>query len=193
MIEREVKLQFPGVDEARTAVIAAGARPLRPRRLQDDVLFDTPDQSLRGRGCAVRLRTEYSPAEAGHDDGAERVLLTYKGPVRPGTMKTREELETAVADRHTLLGIFEALDLRPCFRYQKYREEFAAPEATIAIDETPIGTFVEIEGSEAAILEMTQALDRTPGDFILASYYRLFMTRRDQIGLAGTDMVFAAG
>jgi adenylate cyclase class 2 len=88
--------------------------------------------------------------------------------------------------------VLDALALRVWFRYQKYREEFSAPDLTIAIDETPIGTFVEVEGTEEAILTMTRALGRTPSDFILDSYYRLFMTRRDQFGLAGSHMVFPA-
>jgi len=34
MIEREVKLRFASPDEARSAVLTAGATPLRSRRLQ---------------------------------------------------------------------------------------------------------------------------------------------------------------
>ena len=37
---------------------------------------------------------------------------------------------------------------------------------------------------------MTHALGRTPADFVLDSYYRLFMKRREQFGLAGEQMVF---
>jgi adenylate cyclase class 2 len=180
MLEREVKIHFRSAEEARAAVVAAGASPLRARRLQEDALFDTADEALRRRGCALRVRTE-----------AGRSLVTFKGPVQPGTMKLRDERETVVGDGETLIGIFEALALRVWFRYQKYREEFAANELTIAIDETPVGTFVEIEGGEQAIVAMTQALGRTPADFILDSYYRLFVKRREQFGLTGDDMLFA--
>ena len=77
------------------------------------------------------------------------------------------------------------------FRYQKFREEFAAEDATIALDETPIGTFIELEGCERSILAMTYALGRTPDDFILDSYRSLFLARRDQFGLDGANMMFA--
>ncbi len=179
MLEREVKLHFRSADEARAAVVAAGASPLRSRRLQEDALFDTADDTLRRRGCALRVRTE-----------SGRSLVTFKGPVQPGQMKLREEHETVVGDGEVLIRIFEALALRVWFRYQKYREEYAAAELTIAIDETPVGTFVEIEGGEEAIVAMTHALGRTPADFVLDSYYRLFMKRREQYGLAGDQMVF---
>jgi adenylate cyclase class 2 len=133
------------------------------------------------------VRTERDPTQP------DRVILTFKGPVQPGAMKLREEHETGVGDGAALAQVLDALSLRVWFRYQKYREEFSAADLTIAIDETPVGTFVEIEGGEAAILSMTRALGRTPADFILDSYYRLFMTRRDQFGLSGSHMVFAAG
>jgi adenylate cyclase class 2 len=76
------------------------------------------------------------------------------------------------------------------FRYEKYREEYAAEDVTIALDETPVGTFVEVEGSEEGIHLMTQSLGRTPDDFITDSYRRLFMEHRSEHGLNGTDMVF---
>ena len=53
------------------------------------------------------------------------------------------------------------LGLHVWFRYQKFREEFAAEDVTIALDETPVGTFVEIEGGERAIEFMARALGRS--------------------------------
>ena len=38
---------------------------------------------------------------------------------------------------------------------------------------------------------MTVALGRTPDDFILDSYRALFLTRREQFGLDGANMMFA--
>ena len=87
MIEREIKLQFETVGEARTAILAAGAAPLKCRRLQEDALFDTSDESLRRQGCALRVRSE-----------SGRSLLTFKGPMQASRMKTREEHETVVSD-----------------------------------------------------------------------------------------------
>src|SRR5690606_6615811 len=102
-------------------------------------------------------------------------LLTFKGPVQPGPMKLRDEIETAVADGAALLAILGELGLRVWFRYEKYREEFAVGDVVIAIDETPIGVFVEIEGSEAHIDQTAAALGRTRADYITASYRALFL------------------
>jgi hypothetical protein len=62
----------------------------------------------------------------------------------------------------------------------------------IAIDETPVGTFVEIEGGEARIHETASALGRTHDDYITDSYRMLFLRHRDELGLTGQDMVFEA-
>ena len=178
-LEREIKLRFASAGEARAAVIAAGCTPLHGRRLQDDALLDNEEEVLRRRRCVLRVRLE---------NGKSRV--TFKGPVQPSTMKLREEHETLVGDGEVLLAIFEELGLHTWFRYEKYREEFAHEDVIVAIDETPVGVFVEIEGGEQGIHDMAAALGRSPADYILDSYRSLFLQHRDACGLSTSDMVF---
>ena len=179
LLEREIKLQFASVDEARAAVVAAGCTPLLGRRLQEDVLLDTEDELLRRRRCVLRVRVE---------TGKSRV--TFKGPVQPSAMKVREEQETLVGDGEVLLRVFDELGLHIWFRYEKYREEFSHEDVTVAIDETPVGVFVEIEGAEQGIAAMADALGRTVSDYIVDSYRSLFLQRREEFGLSGPDMLF---
>ncbi len=178
-VEREIKLRYDSVESARAAVLAAGATPLLGRRLQEDALLDTEDESLRRRRCVLRVRLE---------NGKSRI--TFKGPVQPSEMKLRDELETIIGDGVLLLRIFEELGFHIWFRYEKYREEFSHEEVTVAIDETPVGVFVEIEGSEQGISTMARALGRRPDDYVLDSYRGLFLKYREQYGLDGTNMVF---
>lgn len=178
-LEREIKLRFDDPAAARTAILGIGATQARGRRLQQDRLLDTPDGMLRGRRCVLRIRTEEG-----------RSLLTYKGPVQPSPMKLREERETAVADGETLLHVFEQLGFAVWFRYEKYREEFGSSDAVIALDETPIGTYVEIEGSERAITAIAAALGRSPADYILDSYWALHARHCAARGVGKRDMVF---
>lgn len=180
-LEREIKLRFDDAGEARAKVLALGATPLHGRRLQEDVLLDTEDELLRRQRSTLRVRSE-----------GGKSLLTFKGPAAPGLIKIREEHETVVADGAALLSILEALGLHVWFRYEKYREEFSGDDVVIAIDETPVGVFVEIEGGEAAIHDMARALGRRPHDYITDSYRFLFLQLRDANGLDGHDMIFAA-
>ncbi len=178
-LEREIKLRFPTVAEARAAILAAGATPLRGRRLQEDSLLDTADDRLRQLRCVLRIRVE-----------AGRSVLTYKGPVQASRWKLREERETIVSDGETILYVLERLGFFVWFRYQKYREEFGATDAVIALDETPIGTFVEIEGSEAAITELAVALGRSEADYLVDSYRGLYVQYCAQRGIPCGNMVF---
>lgn len=179
ILEREIKLRFESPAEARAAILAAGASPLRGRRLQEDCLLDTEDEALRRRRCVLRVRME-----------SGKSLLTFKGPVMPSPMKVREELETIVADGVVLLQVLQELGFHVWFRYQKYREEFASGDVIVAIDETPVGTFVEIEGTEHGITEMAQALARTPADYERDSYRGLFVRYCSERGLPASDMLF---
>jgi adenylate cyclase class 2 len=76
------------------------------------------------------------------------------------------------------------------FRYEKYREEFSHEDVIVAIDETPVGVFVEIEGSDQGIESMAAALGRSREDYILDSYRSLFLRHKDALGLTSSDMVF---
>jgi adenylate cyclase class 2 len=179
VLEREVKIRFRDPDHARAALCAIGAVPLRPRRLQDDALYDTRDSTLRGRRSVLRVRSEPG-----------RSFVTFKGPVQPGLMKLRDEFETAVADPDVVHRVLLELGYEIWFRYQKYREEFAAGGVTIALDETPVGTYVELEGEEHAILDVAATLGLSPADFILDSYRSLFVTFARDNGLTARDMLF---
>jgi adenylate cyclase class 2 len=178
-LEREVKLRFDSAEAARAAALAVGATPLRCRRLQEDALLDNAGESLRQRRCVLRVRVE-----------SGKSLLTFKGPVQPAPVKAREEIETVVGDGETMLRCLEALGYNVWFRYQKYREEFALNDVVIAIDETPMGVFVEIEGGESGIVEVTRALGRTEKDVVLESSRSLFVEHCRAQGLPQSDMVF---
>jgi adenylate cyclase class 2 len=180
ILEREIKLRFENPELARAAVLAAGATPVRCRRLQEDCLLDTSDDQLRRRRSVLRVRME-----------SGKSLLTFKGPVQSSAMKLREELETVVGDGPLLLRVLEQLGFRVWFRYQKYREEFALEDVIVAVDETPVGTFVEIEGGERGISAIAEAMGRGPADYLLDSYRGLFKQHCEERGLPPTDMLFA--
>ncbi len=178
-LEREIKLKFDQVDAAKNAVLRAGATPLRGRRLQEDWLLDSDNEELRRRRCALRVRVE-----------SGRSFITFKGPAQPSLMKLREELETMAADGDVLLQIFEALGFHVWFRYQKYREEFTLDDLIVAVDETPVGVFVEIEGGDRGIIDMAEALGRDSSDFLVDSYRRLYVLDCAARGVPPTDMLF---
>lgn len=179
-LEREIKLRFASAEDAGRRVRALGAVPLRERRLQRDCLLDTETGTLQATRSTLRVR----------DEGG-RGFVTFKGAPQPGQMKMREELETAVSDAGVLVGILARAGFSVRFRYEKYRQEFSAEGVIIAIDETPIGVIVEIEGEESRIHDVARALGCGPADYVTRSYRDLFLEEGRARGLSGTDMIFA--
>jgi adenylate cyclase class 2 len=174
-VETEVKLRVAGPVEAREALGRAGASLARSRHFEDNVLFDDGARSLASRGELLRLRRT-----------GEGGTLTFKGPrTVQGGIKSRPELEVDVPDADALERILLALGYRPVFRYQKYREVYTLRGAEVVLDETPIGTFLEIEGGEEQIHKASEALGREESEFISDSYAALFFAS----GGSG-DMVF---
>ena len=147
------------------------------------MVVDTADRRLLAAGTALRVRAD-----------GDRAYLTFKGPVIQGAVKAREEIETEAASAAALLAICDALGFRPAFRYEKYREEFTWPGVVIAVDDTPIGVFVEIEGDETAIHGLAARLGFAPTDYVTSSYRALFMATASAAAGA-PDMLFpsAAG
>ena len=180
MIEHEVKLAFESVEAARRAIEGAGGRLVASRRLIDDLLFDTDDRQLLRAQSTLRLRR----------DGASG-LITFKGPVLPGPVKSRLELETAVGDADVAGAIIASLGYRAFFRGQKYREEYLMDAASIALDEAPIGVYVEIEAPPAVIPQIAARIGRGREDFILDSYASLYAAWCARHGVKPGDMLFA--
>lgn len=181
MIEQEIKLQFEHVEAARQAVIAAGGRLVVSRRLLDDRLFDFPDERVRQSGMTLRVRRDVS-----------RAYLTLKGPMQSGTIKTREEWETSIGSAAVVEAALAAIGMRQTFRAEKFREEYEIGQARLAIDEAPVGVFVEIEASPEEIGRTSALLQRTQADYRLESYPTLWRRWCEVHGLPPGDMLFGA-
>jgi adenylate cyclase class 2 len=174
-VETEIKLEMAGPEAARAVVARLGARLKSPRHFEDNLLLDDAAGSLRAAGTILRLRRV-----------PEGGVLTYKGPRLDLTgLKSRQERETTVADANEMQSILERIGLRPIFRYQKYRETYDWRGQEIVVDETPIGTFLEVEGDSEGIHAAAAAMGFGPADYVTDSYVSLFLAA----GGKG-DMVF---
>lgn len=182
-LEVEIKISFAGVEEARRALVAAGARETRPRHFEENLVFDTPSKDLAASSRLLRVRAS--------SDG--QGALTYKEKVASeAKAKVRRELETQVAEPAILAAIFERAGYVITYRYEKYRTVFALDGATIDLDETPMGCFVEIEAPAAAIPALAARLGASERDFILDDYRTVFREWLAARGRPFTDMTFAA-
>ena len=178
--ETEIKVRINDAGDFRRNLSSWNPRPLSPRHFEDNHLLDFSDRRLRSNQCLLRIRFA---------EGAS--ILTFKGPPQPeGVFKIREELETAVENGAILLQALERIGMSVCFRYQKYREEFAIGNVHLAIDETPIGSYVEFEGPEDEIRKLTPEMGIAEAQYLRASYYSLYVENCREKGEAPESMVF---
>lgn len=207
--ETEIKLVIDNRKAFERKLKKLGAKTTGPGNGQVhelNTIFDTPDGGLAKHGQLLRIRTETCRAEkkrrAGKNSASERVLLTFKQPAVRGVddqgarYKVRDETEVEVADGSALKKIFEGLGLRGWFSYEKYRTTWRLRSAAwahgllIEIDETPIGTYVELEGPEAAIDRTAKALGYSRRDYLLKNYLALYAEACRRKGVPPGDMLF---
>ena len=178
--EIEVKLPCEDLDAVRRRLTGLGATRAAPLHFESNDLYDDDGGRLSGSGRALRLRRA---------DG--RAILTYKGPARFSEgVKIREERETAVSDGEEVEAILTGLGLARRFRYEKRREEWTLEDCSIALDETPIGTFVEVEGNPASIRKAVTALGLDFSRAIPYTYASLYAERRKADPNLPPDMIF---
>ena len=214
--EIEIKLAIRNGKALLRALKRLGAKPANPKapRMHEmNLIFDTPDGGLAKHGQLLRIRTE-TPAPAkkrARSKVAGRTVLTFKsppeelaigevGPRGDRRHKVREEIETELTDGATIQRIFEGLGLRGWFRYEKYRTTYILPGKRawasgllIEVDETPIGTFVELEGQAAAIDRAAMELGYSTKDYVLKNYLVLYVEECKRRGELPKDMLFGGG
>jgi adenylate cyclase class 2 len=211
--ETEIKLKINDVRAFQRVLKRIGARPVgggNGRVHEENVIFDTPQGGLAKHGQLLRIRTE-TPEARGKSKAAgvgQGVVVTFKRPIARlaaarsssgagGHYKVRDEIELEVRDAASLTKIFEGLGMSGWFRYEKYRTTFRlagskawARDLLIELDETPIGTFVELEGPAEAIDRAATELGFSKRDYVLKSYLVLYMEECRRKGEQPRHMVF---
>ncbi len=164
-IETEVKVRIGDPESICARLMELRAAVVSVRHFEDNCLLDFPDGRLQTERCLLRIRS-----------AAGKGILTFKGtPQANGVFKTREELETGIEDGAVAMQILERIGMRLAFRYQKYRREFLLDGVHIAVDETPIGNYIELEGSENGIRNVAGRLGIGESLFLRLSYYSLYL------------------
>jgi adenylate cyclase, class 2 len=179
-IETEVKIKIEDPVDFCRRMTALKPEILSARHFEDNILLDFPDQKLSLGRCLLRVRlTE------------KQSYLTFKGPARQdGIFKTREELETCLDNGPAMLQVLNRIGMHVCFQYQKYRQEFGLDGIHVAVDETPIGNYVELEGSEERIRNLAHKMGIAETQFLRSSYYSLYVEHCQAKGETPKFMIF---
>ena len=179
--EIEIKFRVPDLRALARRLRAAGFRVTTPRTHEMNTLYDLPGEELRARKELLRLR-EYGKAWT----------LTHKAGKRTGRHSSREELETGVTDGKQMDLILRALGYFPWFRYEKFRAEWTDGKGQVVVDETPIGSFCEIEGAPRWIDSTAKTLGVSRADYITKNYAGLFLEWKARTKSESDEMTFKA-
>ncbi|HEY6931087.1 MAG TPA: class IV adenylate cyclase [Thermoanaerobaculia bacterium] len=180
--EIELKLPSRDLDAVRRKLRERGGAAVSPLHFESNDLYDDSQSRLASSGCTLRLRRV--------NNGT---ILTFKGPARfESGVKRRREHETSITDGDAVEAILAGLGLTRQFRYEKRREEWKLEDCVIALDQTPIGDFVEIEGDPIQIRRVVSALELDSSEAIPYSYAKLYALRRQKDPALPSDMVFPA-
>jgi len=185
-LETELKLRVQSHEPARERLRALGARCLG-NALEENIILDRPDGSLRGRGMGLRVRL------AVPEGGGEPVAtLTLKGPRLPGVMKSRPEYEVVVDDHGVVLQILHTLGFLPILKYEKRRESWLLGECRVELDEpVHIGRFIEIEGPDTDAIRAAQRdLSLEDCENQPSSYVHMLLTYCAEHGIADRVVSF---
>lgn len=187
----EIELKFPisNLDSLTSRLIQLGFHQDTPRTFEHNTLYDTPARDLRSRREILRIR-QYGPVCT-----VTHKRLSAEDDPRNTRYKVRIETETKVAEGPALAEIFRNLGYVPAFVYDKFRSEWSPPASTevtghLVIDETPIGSFVEIEGPTAWIDETVAKLGVDPASCLIDSYGKLFLDWKQRTGSPAENLTF---
>ena len=180
--EVEVKIRIDDASATRRLLRRNGFRVERRRVFESNEVYDTPESALRANRRLLRLRRTGS-----------QVLLTFKDKPIAGKHKIREEIELSLSNATAFAEILNRLGFQMAFRYEKYRTEFARQRESglILLDETPIGNFLELEGSPAWIDRTAALLGISEQQYITASYASLYLAHCAERGIQPAHMVFS--
>ena len=177
-----MKLRVADRAQILRKLAALGAKPATARMHEMNTLFDTAEGALARRGRIVRIRVVTVARGARVRGGEPDVVLTYKGPAQGAgrtKYKIREEREVRVAGgAEALTRILGALGLAPWYRYEKYRRAYRlarVPGLVVDFDETPLGDFLELEGTQEQIDRAAKLMGYGEADYIVKSYGGLHM------------------
>jgi adenylate cyclase class 2 len=97
-----------------------------------------------------------------------------------------------VSDGEQLAAIFEAIGLKPSFRYEKFRTEWTDANGDVVVDETPIGNIAEIEGDPEWIDDTAKKLGISDAECITKSYPELFSEWKRKTRSKAEEMTWQA-
>lgn len=184
--EIEIKMKAEDFATVRESLKRQGAK-YESSVLETNTFFDTPERTLLGQDKGLRIRHARNV-----QNDEEKTIITFKGPRKPGAIKTREERELKADNPIDAMSLLSALGFVRMLAFQKRRESWTLNGCHIELDEVPyLGKFVEIEGpSEDVIQKTREVLELANSPHVSSSYASLLIDYWQKHGLNESVITF---
>ncbi len=181
MQEIEVKFLIRDLPALNNRFKELNVKLLSERTHELNYRYDTPDHHFTRQMQVLRLRQDQS------------ATLTFKSAADPASeVSSRQEIEFEVGDFDTARRFLQALGYEVSIIYEKYRTTYQLNDCLLMLDELPYGTFLEIEGKDAAAIKKTAELLGLNWDTrIKLSYLAIFYKLKEKMGLKADNLVFS--
>jgi len=176
--EIEVKFKIETPQEIIKKLRQLGAQ-FQGKAFEKTIRFDTENDSLAKQDKFLRLRSGF------------KNVITFKAKVANDKFKEREEIETEVKDQEKMRQILERLGFTKLRVMEKYRQKWNLGGVEIVIDKLPMGTFIEIEGSESEIKKTAEKLELDFQESLTNTYWDLWVEYAKKNKLSANNIVFS--
>ena len=179
-LETELKFYIPDEQDLRGRLMQLGAACINQRTFEHNVRYEDEDGRLQKNRCLLRLRQD------------RQTTLTFKSSPHDADprFKVYHEREVHLDDFDTMDAILGALGFGRRQIYQKWRETWRLNDVELCVDTMPYGSFLEIEGQPAPIIQTVRNLGLGWERRILASYLEMFSVLHKNERLPFVDVTF---
>jgi predicted adenylyl cyclase CyaB len=170
MKEIEVKIKSTKQEHERVAkqLVKLGFKKIKSVN-EMNILYEHPSIPLKSIGNVLRVRH------------ADKTTMTFKGKKfqNKNGLKIREEFEVEFSEGKEIENILTALGFKPGMVIKKKRTMYRKATTEVDLDILPaLGYFIEIEGTETAILKTLKALNLETKERLTQGYAQLIREAR---------------
>lgn len=185
-VEIEAKMKVESLQVVRSRLQELGASRMAAFE-ELNIFFDAADRALLAAGNGLRVRVKRNA-----DTGKEKYIMTFKGPLQKGDLKSREEVEMEVQGAEEATKMLACLGFQKTLSFEKRRESWKMDGCEIELDELPhLGTYVEIEGpDDAAVMAVRQKLNLGDRALIKTGYIALLSDYLQKRGISSREIRF---
>lgn len=170
-IELKYEITLSDIERYKHLLESLGFKEIK-RVYEMNVMYDNPSELMKITDGRIRLRRS-----------GEDTILTYKKPITRERIKKEIEYEVGVTDFNKTEKILKMMEFTRTTSYERYRTYLHSSNVEVMIDEFPFSTFIEIEGDEKDVVNISNQLQFNMADNLTDSCDTIYTNRCIKAGI----------